>query len=356
MKTKTLYLVCGCPGDAKSTLAQMIADALGTRAIVAADDMPGLYVDGLYQIHLQKSAHDWCRNEVIEWMRYGAMNIIVHNTFIRQMYREPYLALAKEYGYAVHVITSEGVVFPDGRRTSSIHNVPEEVLSAMRQSWEPFNPVEKKGMTFFDLAETMSHLEYPNAIIFDMDGTIKQTPGGRIFPSTPNDFDYTEEFKDWVELANRKCRDGKLPWLYVASNQKGIVGGQKTEEFLEAEARLLSESAEKQFGIKFQKMLFAPGRDEELLQLEKGEWSHQKAFAKSAKPGTGMLWNIAPDVTAEVHSMIYWIVGDAHTDERSSDWEFAQACKKLDWVSDFNVIVQYIPVEMLNDCWAKLFG
>jgi histidinol phosphatase-like enzyme len=226
----------------------------------------------------------------------------------------------------------------------------------MRQLWEPFNPVQKKGMTFFDLAEEMRYLPYPDAIIFDMDGTIKSTPGGRIFPSNPNDFDYTESFKDWVELASKKSRDGKLPLLYVASNQRGIAGGQKTEEFLKAEATFLSESAEKQFGIKFHEMLFATGRNEEYFQLKGDRWKLRKAIDKTAKPGTGMFWSIVPESMTEVQDMIYWIVGDSHTDERSDDWAFVQACKKLDWVSDFNMIIQYIPIEMLNECWAKLFN
>ena len=135
---KTLTLICGLPGNGKTTLAHKLSVFA-----VAADDFPGLYVDGVYQQRLQKDSHEWCKSQVeglmIEAQIVSKHDIVVHNTFTRNNYRQPYIDLAMKYGYAVHVVTSEAVILPTGDRTSSVHNVPAEIVESMRNGWEPFN-------------------------------------------------------------------------------------------------------------------------------------------------------------------------------------------------------------------------
>lgn len=132
---KTLTLVCGLPGNGKTTLARKLPGFA-----VAADDFSGLYVDGAYQHHLQKDSHEWCKSQVEKWMSDDEPQITVHNTFTRNNYRQPYIDLAMKYGYAVHVVTSEAVILPSGDRTSSAHNVSAEVVESMRNGWEYINP------------------------------------------------------------------------------------------------------------------------------------------------------------------------------------------------------------------------
>lgn len=148
---KTLYIIRGCPGDGKTTLALDLSRGKYSPKEIAADNMPGLYVDGVYQNHLQKESHVWCQETVEAWMKRGE-SVIVHNTFTRHIYIKPYLELAKKYGYAVHVIHSEAVILPNGDRTNSTHNVPQEILDGMRSGFESFNPIPKQGISPADIA------------------------------------------------------------------------------------------------------------------------------------------------------------------------------------------------------------
>lgn len=134
-KSKTLYLVRGIPGSGKSTLAAKLAP----RHNVAADDFPGIYVDGVYQVEQQRASHQWCFDWASQWMSEGVNNIAVHNTFCDPKYLEDYILDAANYGYAVHIIHSEAVVLPSYECTKSIHNVPQDVIERMRRSFKSFS-------------------------------------------------------------------------------------------------------------------------------------------------------------------------------------------------------------------------
>jgi predicted kinase len=129
---KTLYLIRGISGTGKSELARAL-----TRFEVAADDMPGMYVDGEYQAHLQKQSHQWCYAQVEDWMGQGRRKIAVHNTFCKAKYFEDYLALAQDYSYAVQIIHAEGIMLEDGSTPKNVHNVSAEVLQRQRENWQP---------------------------------------------------------------------------------------------------------------------------------------------------------------------------------------------------------------------------
>ena len=130
---KTLYLIRGISGSGKSTLASAI-----TEYAIASDDMPGLYQNGTYQIELQTQSHQWCFNNIEIWMQQEKDHIAVANTFVKQKYFQQYLDLAAKYHYAVQIVHCEGVLLPSGNQTSSIHNVPEEILQRQRDNWEPW--------------------------------------------------------------------------------------------------------------------------------------------------------------------------------------------------------------------------
>lgn len=322
---KTLYIVRGCPGDGKTSLANLIG-----LKIVAADDYPGLYVDGKYQQHLQKESHQWCISQAESFMQQGILSVAVHNTFTRIFYIKPYIELANKYGYSIHIIHSEAVLV-NGGRTVDTHNVPLDVLASMRNGWEPFNAVPKLGMTAKDIAQQIEKAKaYPDAIIFDMGGTIKRTKSGETFPVSPDDFEITPEFDEFAKLIKNKREID----YFIVSNQRGVSGGQKTAEFLEKESAWVSSDIHTLYKMYFFDMYF----------LVK-----DYALTTDRRDGWGEIANIFPKPSPSVFGLMnrqryknWWIVGDAHTDERSEDWQFAQNIQKAH--PELNIA--YIPIEL----------
>lgn len=330
---KTLYIVRGCPGDGKTTLAHRLVDSI---VAVAADDMPGLYVDGKYQQHLQKQSHEWCMNQIEGMMRGNIEEMAVHNTFTRIFYIKPYIELANKYGYSVHIIHSEAVLTAGGRTTDT-HNVPLDVLASMRNGWENWDTLPKLGITAKDIAEQIEKAKaYPDCIIFDMDGTIKRTKSGGAFPQTPDDFEITKEFDDFINIHFQRIQQIDS---YIVSNQRGLSGGQKTEEFLDKEVTCLIEHLDIHYDSSPTKSYFA---SKDYVFARSWDEGRDKFYGNFAKP--------SPAVFDLIHNLIqsnntrrnYWIIGDAHTDERSEDWQFAQNCQKAH--PELNIV--YIPIEL----------
>lgn len=322
---KTLYIVRGCPGNGKTTLAHKLVDGI---AAVAADDMPGLYINSEYQQHLQKHSHEWCLNEVKKMMEDDLEEIAVHNTFTRIFYIKPYIELANRYGYSVHIIHSEAVLTASGRTTDT-HNVPADVLVSMRNGWENWDALPKMGMTPKDIAEQIEKAKaYPDAIIFDMDGTIKRTKSGETFPQSPDDWQLTKEFEAFNACEFMYGGND----FYLISNQRGLTGGQKTEDFLDNEQASLKIYLEENCDIYFQDSYFLTHKY--ALKAANG-W--ERINGNFAKPSPTVF-----DLIHDSNRQNYWIIGDAHTDDRSEDWQFAQNCQK----AYPHLNIAYIPIEL----------
>lgn len=326
---KTLYILRGLPGSGKTTIALFL-----TPHSVAADDFPGLY-EGDYQISLQKQSHEWCYSQVEEMLRQGLEKVAVHNTFTTRYYLKPYLKLAAKYGYSAHVLHSEDVLLPRGKRTKSTHEVPSDIINSMRRGWEPLTEPERRGMNFYDLALELREIPQPDAIIADMDGTVKLTKSGETFPQTPDDFILNSSFIEGFKPLRRFAD------LFIVSNQRGISSGQKSRDFLEEECNILS-SALKRNGIAVNRMLFATERNSNkyLTRSIYDIWNECTSLFRADKPGTGMIDHIFKFVP-EINN--FWIVGNAHTQTHSEDWELAQACKTEYPDKNF----RYVPVELL---------
>lgn len=130
---KILYLISGPPGIGKSTLASMMKDQLG--GIHREADMYFVNEDGQYVWDPSKikAAHAWCQNECDEWMAAEAESIIIANTFTAQWQIEPYLDMAKKYGYHVVRISMESPTMThEDLAKRNIHNVPVETIVRMR--------------------------------------------------------------------------------------------------------------------------------------------------------------------------------------------------------------------------------
>jgi predicted kinase len=122
----TLTLIRGIPGSGKSTMAkQLVADEVASCHFEA--DMWIDYAAGFDQSML-RTAHANCIESARHALHKG-QSVVVSNTFTRRWEMQPYMDMAKQYGSTVNVITATG-------NYGSIHNVPDDVIKAMRDRWE----------------------------------------------------------------------------------------------------------------------------------------------------------------------------------------------------------------------------
>jgi len=123
---KELFLLRGLPGSGKSTLAK----ALGGEQ-VEADQY--FIVDGEYRFDPTKikTAHEWCRNQVSDWMFLEFERIVVSNTFTQEWEMEPYFQMAKEKGYMVYSLIVE-----NRHGGENVHGVPVDKLEQMKNRFE----------------------------------------------------------------------------------------------------------------------------------------------------------------------------------------------------------------------------
>ena len=127
---KILYIVRGIPGSGKSTFAKSLVkkDYCHKEADMFFVDRDGNYN---FEPSKIKDAHQWCQEEMDFLMRLEHSPVVVSNTFTQEWEMEPYFELAKTYGYKVFSIVVEN-------RHGGInqHDVPEEVLTKMRDRFE----------------------------------------------------------------------------------------------------------------------------------------------------------------------------------------------------------------------------
>lgn len=120
---KTITICRGIPGSGKSTFAK----TLGGIHIEA--DQYFVDADGNYNFDGSKikNAHAWCLASVKTNMVAGRDKIVVSNTFTQEWEFQPYLELAKEYGYKTFTIIVE-----NRHGNTNEHNVPEDKIEQMK--------------------------------------------------------------------------------------------------------------------------------------------------------------------------------------------------------------------------------
>jgi len=132
--TGDLILLRGLPGSGKSTLGDVIlyTNQLTNQDVLSADnffiDKNGEYVFDGAKI---KEAHNNCQQKCAERMKHEFLKIVVANTITEEWEMKPYFEMADRYDYKVFSIVVEN-------RHGGIneHNVPEEVLTKMRERFE----------------------------------------------------------------------------------------------------------------------------------------------------------------------------------------------------------------------------
>lgn len=131
MMNKILYIVRGLPGSGKSTFAKSLGGVH-----FEADQF--FMVDGEYKFDGSKikDAHKWCQNEVNTAMilnHTANLNnvIVVSNTFTQEWEMQPYLDMAKDWGYTVFSIIVE-----NRHGGVNVHGVPDDKLELMKNRFE----------------------------------------------------------------------------------------------------------------------------------------------------------------------------------------------------------------------------
>lgn len=118
-----LSIVRGLPASGKSTFAKRLgclhleADMFFTHN--------GLYC---YDASKVEAAHLWCQRMALHSLLLGC-DVVVSNTFTRKWELDPYFQMAKESGAGLDIYRTSG-------EFTGIHNVPEEVVNAMRLRFE----------------------------------------------------------------------------------------------------------------------------------------------------------------------------------------------------------------------------
>lgn len=125
----TLYLVRGCPGSGKSTIAKKIASENGF-AHFENDEF--FMKNGKYCFDGKKykEAADWCYRNIEKALRSG-VSAVVSNVFVTAKSVRRYEKLAEKV-HARFIVMRSNASFGD------VHSVPKLVLHSMRKQFEDF--------------------------------------------------------------------------------------------------------------------------------------------------------------------------------------------------------------------------
>jgi predicted kinase len=127
---KTLIILRGLPGSGKTSFAKYMFSNNVFEADQYFYDSDGNYNFDASKLH---EAHLHCQKRVEELMQmsdttqYGG-EIVVSNTATTERELEPYLKLAKSYGYIV-----VSLIVENRHGNKSVHGVPDETLEKMRK-------------------------------------------------------------------------------------------------------------------------------------------------------------------------------------------------------------------------------
>ena len=126
-----LVLLRGLPGSGKSTLAAILSED-GKYPVFSIDDY---FTDenGVYKFDYLENhkAYKACEQHVRDAMISAVTKIFVHNTFTIDWEMEPYITLAKEFDYMLHVVTVENY-----HGSKNIHDIPDEHVAKMKEKYK----------------------------------------------------------------------------------------------------------------------------------------------------------------------------------------------------------------------------
>ena len=135
---RKVMIVRGAPGSGKSTFVKHYINDIVSQETFAgvAHFEADMYFDndGVYEFDRSKirCAHEWCFNSFSEALRNDVNLIFVSNTFTKLWELQNYVDHAKDMGYKVDVYHLKRIF-------GNVHNVPEEIVQRMINTYEPYD-------------------------------------------------------------------------------------------------------------------------------------------------------------------------------------------------------------------------
>lgn len=123
-----LYLIRGIPGSGKTTFGN--SSQFHGAVHFEADQYFVSNGSYFYYPRGVKEAHGWCQ-KMTKCAMSGNVDVVVSNTFVHLWELEPYIKMAKQFGYTVKVYRMTGSY-------GSIHNVPENIMDKMKNEFEDY--------------------------------------------------------------------------------------------------------------------------------------------------------------------------------------------------------------------------
>jgi len=120
---KNLIILRGMPSSGKSTVAKLFTI---NSNICTADDYH--YVNDIYQYKPENAsmAHFLCQMKCKYLMKNDIDKIVIANTNVSDYEIEPYVNLANEFNYKIHILIVE-----NRHQSSNDHNVPLDIIFKM---------------------------------------------------------------------------------------------------------------------------------------------------------------------------------------------------------------------------------
>jgi ABC-type iron transport system FetAB ATPase subunit len=173
-----LFIIIGVSGSGKSSLAKTMANC-----ICEADSYPNLYKDGILVTSKLSAAHQACIERVEQFMM-ARMDIVQSNTNLDLRSIKPYIELAKQYTYTVHLILPKHdllhYTLTDMSRAAQIaalvnvrsqgdKRVPFNVIQSMISQYDTVYPIFSKMASETDPVKLLATLA-----TFEKSGVKKQ--------------------------------------------------------------------------------------------------------------------------------------------------------------------------------------
>ncbi len=128
----SLLIVRGLPGSGKSTLCKLLSQN-DRWPVFAIDDYFTDPKTGSYHFEFENNykAYASCEQRTKKALEDGVELVLVDNTFVLDWEIEPYLKMASEYHYRLHVVTAEN--FHEGKND---HDISQDQIEKMAMKYK----------------------------------------------------------------------------------------------------------------------------------------------------------------------------------------------------------------------------